>query len=173
MIFSTLYISLQDTISNVAPADGLQLDGIMEPAPIPFSFDTIGWKVTFILLVLLLIYIVYKIYQHYKGQQYRRDAVQAIETMEQDGSLSESIFVSKVLFLIKQTALYTYQRIEVASLNGEEWLQFLDRKVDGVNFGRYQEEIESAIYKGELSPSANFNKDDFAQMSKKWIQKHA
>ncbi|MCG2461708.1 DUF4381 domain-containing protein [Flavobacteriaceae bacterium F89] len=173
MITETLFIVLQDTIANAAQSEDVQLDDIMEPPPIPFSFDTVGWKVVFSLLGLVLLYIAYKIYLRYKSQQYRRDAVSAIEGMGKDSDMPDSTFVSKVLFLIKQTALRSYNRIDVAALNGKEWLLFLDQRVSGVNFIKYKEAITSAAYKDELDPDAKFDKGDFARMSIKWIEKHA
>ena len=69
--------------------------------------------------------------------------------------------------------MQTFSRQEVASLNGEAWLSFLDKKVTGVNFRKYAKEIEEAVYKDKFNPSSNYNKTEFYTMSIKWIKNHA
>lgn len=150
----------------------LELGEIMEPEPIPFTFDTLGWKILFILLAISCLYMLFRLYSKYKHNQYRRDAIAELETLIKDSQLSEVAFITKSVFVLKRTALQSYPREQVASLKGDSWLQFLDSQVSGVTFNKYKQEVLDAIYK-ETFNSNNFNKNDFHQMSLKWIKHHA
>jgi hypothetical protein len=77
------------------------------------------------------------------------------------------------MFLLKQTALQTYDRKQVASLEGENWLVFLDSKLNQSVFIKHKDIIASAIYKNEVDYSATFEIKDFAHSSIKWIKHHA
>ena len=150
----------------------LELGNVMEPEPIAFTFDTLGWKVLLALFVILCVYGLYRLYLKYRHNQYRRDAIAELEHVMSDSQLSEVAFITKYVFVLKRTALQSYPREQVASLKGDSWLQFLDNKVSDVTFHKYKQEVLDAVYK-ETFNSNNFNKNDFHQMSLKWIKHHA
>jgi len=116
---------------------------------------------------------VYKYYLHYKKNKYRREAIQSISEIEFNKEYSVSSLIVEIMFLIKQTALQTYGRNKVASLEGEKWLEFLDKKVKGVNFKQYQKVINDAVYLDKYDQTNSFSKGDFIRISKKWINEHA
>lgn len=151
----------------------LKLGEIMEVESIPFTFDTLGWKIVAIALLLLLAHFIYKFYLRYKNNQYKRDAVIEIESLNANSELTESAFITQSILVLKRIAMQTFSRQEVASLNGEAWLSFLDEKVIDVNFRKYTKEIEEAVYQDNFNPSADYNKAEFYTMSIKWIKNHA
>ena len=59
----------------------LELRSIIEPDPIAFTFDTLGWKIILALFILLSLFLAYKLLIKYKKNQYRRDAVKEIEAI--------------------------------------------------------------------------------------------
>ena len=59
----------------------IKLNPIITPNPIPFTIDTIGWKVLLILLFLILLFIAYRFYKNYKHNAYRRDAIYQIQNL--------------------------------------------------------------------------------------------
>ncbi|SFN55379.1 protein of unknown function [Bizionia echini] len=154
-------------------ATTLELGSIMEPEPIAFTFDTLGWKVLFVILILLCLFGVWKLYLRYKHNQYRREAIAELQTLHGNTQLSEVAFITKSVFILKRTALQSYPRDQVASLKGESWLQFLNSQVSGMDFLKYKEAIANAVYKEALGNEESFNKDDFFNMSLKWIKRHA
>ena len=77
------------------------------------------------------------------------------------------------MFELKQTALQSYDRKTVAALEGEKWLQFLDKTIKQSTFSKHHDIIAKAIYKDEFKKNDNFNLNDFADMSIKWIKNHA
>jgi len=167
-LFINHMMLLQDSQLNE-----LELGAILEPDSIPFSFDTLGWKIVLVVLILLCIYVMYRLFVKYKNNQYKRDAIAEIEELIKNSEQPENIFIAKVLFVLKRTALQSYSRMEVASLQGNDWLSFLDKRASGVNFMQYKDDIANAIYRDTFDPETDFNKDEFSRMTLKWIKNHA
>ncbi len=151
----------------------IQLNPIIDAVPVQFTTDTIGWKILFIMLFFLLGYMVYKYYLGYKKKAYRREAVSIIEDLAQDNKSSMSFLISQIMFQLKQTALQSYDRKTVASLEGKGWLLFLDNKIKQPSFSRHHDVIASAVYKNEFNENDSFTINEFAAMSINWIKKHA
>jgi len=153
--------------------ENIQLSPLMEPIPVEFSMDTIGWKILFALVLISLLYFVYKFYLHYKRDKYRREAVAKIQEINQLSDYEMPSIITQIMFQLKKTAMLTFGKKEVASLEGSEWLQFLEKTAKGVRFADYKDVIHSSVYKSEISSEVNFDKNDFVKNSMKWIKKHA
>jgi hypothetical protein len=151
----------------------IKLNPIIIPDPIPFTMDTLGWKILFLLLFLLILYIAYKYYIKYKQNGYRREAVSQIQNLITNNKNTASTTISQTMFILKQTALQTYNRKQVASLEGENWLVFLDSKWNHSEFIKYKDVIASAVYKNEFNNSGHFEVTEFANNSINWIKHHA
>lgn len=154
-------------------SENILLKPIVEADPVPFTMDTLGWKFVFLLLLFAIAYLAYKYYLHYKNNKYRRKAISKISELNQDSIVPFSSVITRILFLLKQTALHTYDRKIVASLEGKRWLQFLDEKVKGSNFLDYHEVIVDAVYNNKYGKNDDFNESDFVEMSINWIKHHA
>ncbi|CDF78392.1 conserved hypothetical protein (DUF4381) [Formosa agariphila KMM 3901] len=161
------------TLTVLQDASDLVLGDIIEPTPVPFTYETIGWKIVFALVAILLIYIAYRLYKNYKKKQYLREAVAYIQDLQKQTDLDAAAYINAVMFQLKQTALHTFGRLEVARLYGTAWLQFLDSKVNGSNFKDDEAVILEAVYKQEVSESTAFNKEKFSNKSINWIKQHA
>ena len=153
--------------------ENIKLNPLMEPSPVAFSMDTIGWKILFAQLLIIILYSAYKFYLHYKHNKYRRLAVAKIIEISQLSDNEMPSMISQIMFQIKQTALLTFDREKVASLEGNQWLQFLQQTAKDVHFVEYKDVIISSVYKGEVSSEVDFDKNDFVKNSIKWIKKHA
>ena len=151
----------------------IQLNPIIDADPVQFTIDTIGWKIVFILVIATLVVLIYKYYLRYKKNEYRRVAISKIRELSLDKKNSMSIIISKIMFELKQTALQSYDRKKVAALEGERWLQFLDKTLKQPTFSKYHEIIVNAVYKDEYKQDDSFNLTYFADMSIKWIKNHA
>lgn len=155
------------------PTKALELGDVIEPSPVPFTFETLGWKIVFFLIAVLLVVLGYKIYQNYKKKQYLRDAIAEIKTLKQQTDLSPVELINSILFVLKDTAMQSFGRKEVAGLYGSDWIHFLDSKVTTSQFKADESVILDAVYKHELQQTSTFNKDQFTNKSIHWIQHHA
>ncbi|WP_299778655.1 DUF4381 domain-containing protein [uncultured Formosa sp.] len=151
----------------------LDLGAIIEPSPVAFTFGTIGWKIIGFLLVVLIAFVVYKSYMNYKKKQYLRDAVTELQKLKKQTELSPVALINAVLFVLKETAIQSFSRQNVAGLYGSEWITFLDSKDPTTDFKTDEAFILDAVYKHELNGTASFNKDQFTNKSIHWIQHHA
>ena len=153
--------------------ENIKLSPLMEPSPVAFSMDTIGWKILFVLLLIIIMYSAYKFYLHYKHNKYRRIAVSKIIEVSQLPDNELPSMITQIMFQIKQTALQTFGREKVAALQGDPWLQFLEETANGVHFVDYKDIIISSVYKGKISAEGDFDKMEFVKNSIKWIKRHA
>jgi hypothetical protein len=151
----------------------IKLNPIIDADPVQFTMDTIGWKILFILLLSTLLVMIYKYHLRFKKNAYRRVAISKIKELSLDNKSSISFIISQIMFELKQTALQSYDRKTVAALEGEKWLQFLDKTLKQSTFRKHHDIIASAIYKDEFIKNDNFNLNEFSEMSINWIKKHA
>lgn len=149
----------------------ISLKPIIEADPVLYSFNTLGWKIVISLLIVMLIYFVHKYFQKYNKNKYRINAIKNITSLE--SKITDSEFVTQIMYNLKQTAIESYGRKSVAFLEGENWLKFLDDKFKDANFINQNELITSAIYKKDISSDHNLNREEFRTTSIKWIKNHA
>ena len=149
----------------------IALQPIMEAEPIPFTMDTVGWQVLFVLAGLLISYLVYLFVLKYHANTYRRTAIQEIKNLE--NSITDVAFITHCMFHLKQVALQTYGRTQVSALTGDKWISFLDDKGKSGAFATYKEVVFFAIYKGEIPDNKEFNKIEFTENCIHWISRHA
>ncbi len=148
------------------------IDEIILPEAVSWWLSAPGWQfLGFFLGVVLLVYI-WRLTKRWYQNRYRRKALQLLEQLEQNTSLTE--IIAKLPFYIKTTALHAYPRTDVASLTGNDWLAFLDDHYSGPSFqqgtGRH---LLTISY--QSSDKWQFNDDEATQllnMSRQWIANH-
>lgn len=165
-------LSLNHIASFIVPIlipqnDALKLAPIKEPDLIPFTFETIGWKILAIVLFILLLIFAYKWVQHYKKNTYRRTAIQHLSTI----NLNSDTSINEMAILLKSVAITAYGREEVAALYGVEWLQFLESKGKNTLFTIYADSFLTAQNNNQNIDSKT--KKEILNLTKKWIQTHA
>ncbi len=170
LISKYLFLVLQTASNNT---DTMQLGVLKEPPPVAFTFDAIGWKIVFALLLVLIFYILYRWYQHYQHNAYRREAIAEVHYLKTQTNLSLTDYSTSLFFLLKNTALQAYDKKEVAALKGDNWLQFLDTKAKGTSFVKYKDLLVNATYKGKVEEKSKSQIDNFTAMCIKWIKNHA
>ncbi|TNJ42512.1 DUF4381 domain-containing protein [Tamlana fucoidanivorans] len=149
------------------------LQPIIEPDPITFTLETLGWKLIGVVLLVLVLFIVYNMFIRYKQRGYRRAAIQEIQSISKQDKQEVYPAIAKVMFLLKQTALRTYSKNEVASLSGRDWLALMDSKVKSSYFEQHEAVISNAVYQNKYNTESSFDIEEFIQTSIKWIKDHA
>ncbi|MCA0404506.1 MAG: DUF4381 domain-containing protein [Proteobacteria bacterium] len=90
----------------------------------PFAF---GWYILFLLLLSLILFFVYRRYQYQRKIRAQVEALKLLKIYEQQ-YLSEKNSpktAMQISELLRRVALAYYPREQVAGINGEAWLRFL------------------------------------------------
>lgn len=149
-----------------------KVEGVIPPDPVSFWPPQPGWYVVIAILLVLIFWFSYKLVKKYKYSAYRRSA---IDQLKQYALLNpaEPEFIN-LNRLLKAVAIKTYGRSEVASLSGEHWSEFLNKKVKGDLFT--DEQLNFLTY-------SSFNPKSFEPMEQqfwtsllsncqKWVKDH-
>lgn len=148
-----------------------ELEPLFEPEPVPFTFNTPAWYVLGILLLILSIYVFFLQLKKYKKNRYRRDALKALGALNLSYSNDFNIILNEIRIVLKQLAIHRYGRLTVASLYGQDWLEFLESKGKGTPFKKYNILIKQDAFLG--SEKEKQNVIDLVEVSKNWIKTHA
>jgi len=160
---------MQDTIyiAGLEPLIAPEELGLWPPAP--------GWFILsgILLLALTLLSIIW--YRKRKRNRYRILALKQLKKIssraEQHPGLQDIQALNR---LLKQTALSAFPREQVASLFGDDWLDFLDRSNYRSNFsGQCREHLHDSAYKKESQ--VNIAPHQWIQLINEagtWIKKH-
>ena len=150
----------------------LDLGPLIEPDPVLFQFETAGWYVVFCLIAIVVIVVAIKMILKYSHNAYRRTAIsEMLRIKAQFESGSDSGCVQEANVILKQVAMISYGRAEVADLYGEEWLRFLDSKSSGIQLSQYEKIVSAALYEDSMIDRVQGLA--FFDNSKKWIATHA
>ena len=163
----TNYLFILGTFQSQNTTEENTIKPLMEPDPVVFSFDTIGWDILFWVIVLLLTAIILKSIIVYAENKYKRDAIKTLNKITTDGSIEVN---QQIATQLKLVAIKTYSRETVAHLSGKAWAEFLQSKVKHNEFNNLDTFLVTSLYQ---------NKEDreqtkqFLTFSKKWIKTHA
>ncbi|WP_157018882.1 DUF4381 domain-containing protein [Mesorhizobium xinjiangense] len=130
-----------------------------EPPPVSMMPQTWGWVALALILLLAGTLIALRIRRRNLANAYRRFAIRELDAARDDPAAIAAI--------LRRTALAAYPRRDVAGLAGEDWLRFLDERVEGTDF------LEGP---GRLVAEAPYRsaKDDPAlyRIARGWIAHH-
>ncbi len=147
-----------------------QIDTLIEPDQILFSFDAPGWIVLFYASsAIILILLIYWLYKYYKNK-YRRNAIALLKNLQNDAQQTAQQKVSFTHQLLKQICLSHYNRQELASLTGDEWLNFLNSKTRTPLFEQENfEKAQEGLFRKDIPMDVV---ETFISQSTNWIKKH-
>lgn len=101
------------------------LETLIEPtAPESISWlpETIGWKVLLLLSLAGLAYFTVRKVQKWRANRYRRSALKFLSRVENKPTLQA---IKEINQILKATAVTAYGHEQVASLYGQQWVEFL------------------------------------------------
>lgn len=146
---------------------------LMEPDPIGFSFLAPGWGYLLMLLFLAGAILGLISYLKYLKNRYRRDAIRLLLSISaSEDSVDQGIF--RIAETVKRVSMQSYGRIELASLNGEAWMAFLETKNEGKSFfsENSQKLFCEQLYKGRSSGPSDAAMKELINDSINWIKLH-
>jgi hypothetical protein len=112
----------------------LPLKDIHLPPPVGWWPLAPGWWVLAI-LVPALIYGAYRLWRRLRQPHFRREGMRELERLVSDGTMSPLEKVQQISILLRRIALSTRPRAEVAGLQGDAWLEWLE---DPLQDGRFR-----------------------------------
>ena len=116
-------------------ADLSQLKDIHLPDPVSWWPPAPGWWGLFLLLILSIVFITW-LHRRYHANRWRKHALLECEQIKKlliDGSTQPPIqqqAAQHISALLRRAAITRFPRSEVASLSGQEWINFLNQAVD-------------------------------------------
>lgn len=164
LLFKPLFMFFQqeNQIVDIGP--------ILEPDPVLFTFETIGWKIVGIVLLIVAIVLFYKWLKLYQKNKYRREAVQKLKLIETQKAESQ-YKINQLNIILKQVAIITFGREKVAQLYGNDWFVFLDSKNKKSEFAKYSVNFSDAIYNDKEVDETTLK--SIYKITKTWINEHS
>ena len=156
--------------------ESLDLKDIHLPDAVSWFPPAPGWWI--VLFLLFAVIIAYIAYRRYRIRcRLREEALVLLSTIKQDFQQhTDPIrFLNELSMLYRRVTLTLYPRQEVASLNGQAWLDFLSKMA--ADAGAHDVYFNSTV--GELLLTQQYRKtivykpeqfEQLYQLTKKWIQ---
>ncbi len=134
-----------------------------------------GWYFVIAVVAIFLSWKLFLVAKRYIANAYRRNALRQLKKINanfDNGKLNHRQYLQQLRQLLKATTLVIYQRHEVASLSGQQWAQFLNKKTDNTCFGEdVQGLLEHSTYQQQYEADAD-NLKIFSQCVARWLAHH-
>ncbi|MBW2367165.1 MAG: DUF4381 domain-containing protein [Deltaproteobacteria bacterium] len=112
------------------------IEEIRQPDPVPWTPVAPGWICVGGILLLLGLWVLFRRFRRWRQNAYRREALSEITRLQKNKAENGHQVLRSLPGILKETALNAYPKVEVASLTGEKWLDFLERRCPGAGFKR-------------------------------------
>lgn len=139
---------------------------VVSPESVSWLPQTAGWAWVGAALLLLAGYQAWKYLRHWYRNRYRGEAIALLQAVPASGNTAV-----EVNRLLKLTALAAFSREQVASLSGEQWVDFLNLQCPEPIFDREQQALLAlAAYTG--APVGEAAGAALLRASQAWVQQH-
>ncbi len=158
--------------NNLSANDPLaQLRDIHLPPPIEWWPPAPGWWLLAGTLLLMISVGIYVWRRRHKQRRYRRLALQAAKTnyaqWQQHGDALA--YVQALNQLLKQTALQAFPAHQVAALNGDAWLSFLDSHLPAPQFNQTTTRALANVYQAQIE---SVEPESLQRAAEYWLRRH-
>ncbi|OHX67074.1 DUF4381 domain-containing protein [Flammeovirga pacifica] len=156
-----------NTVSDSTQLAQQVLDFI-PPEKVDMTPQGIGWWIIGGILLVGILVLLIRFYITFLKNTYRRTASHQIDEMlaKEETNNQKVYFINQIL---KRVALTTYSRNEVASLQGNDWVKFLNNHSKTQFTPQDTELIINAPY---MKHEQINNVESLAETAKKWIKNH-
>lgn len=144
------------------------LHDIHLPDPIGWWPLAIGWIILFCFIIALSLLTLFYIRRYYQRGRARRCGLRLLIQYEKDyqQGASSQIVSAKISEILRRVALVYFPREEIAGLQGELWLNFLNKTGKGINFNEVRESLLVLPYQPEHPADLSL----LFSCAKKWIK---
>ena len=144
-----------------------QLKDIHLPPPVGWWPPAPGWWLVGICLLALVVGGGYLLWKFIRRGRYRREALAGLKQLR-ELQQEPRILLEEVSRLLRQVAIAKYGREEVAALNGNGWLEFLDRTGKTDQFSRGAGRVLGVML---YQPTVAVDGDQLCQLAVAWIKR--
>jgi len=145
-----------------------QLRDIHTAADAPWWPPAPGWWMLFFLLLLGLILLGRHLLARHRVRQRRRQMLGWIDNLngELDPAEQPQAYLSGMNRVFKAVALTAFPAENCAALSGNEWVAFLQTRLDG------QTEALQALASGPFDPKPEFDAAAISELGRNWINRY-
>lgn len=151
-----------------------QLRDIHMPGDVSFWPPAPGWWIVAgLMLVALIIAAVWR-YRHLQQNRYRQQAAKELQAAWQQFHQDHKTqpYLLQLTQLLKRTALTAYPKLQVNSLQGREWLNFLDATLADNTAPFSQGQGKQLLDLPYRQPTSNPELTSLHQLCLRWLQEH-
>lgn len=154
-------------MSHTVPPELAQLRDIHLPGLVGWWPLAPGWYLLLMILVLTLLSLVFLLRRHYLQAQVKRQALHVLVSYEQAfiEHRNSQITAAQVSELLKRVALMYFSRSDVASLQGDAWIMFLNQTSKQLDFNEVRHELLEVPYQ----PMTTDDLQRLFQLARQWI----
>jgi len=144
----------------------LSLRDIHLPDPVSWWPPAIGWWLLLALLILLSL-LIWGIRKLMARRQLRKMALAELTGIESHFGLHQNSqqLVSEVSVLLRRICISRFPRNNIAGLNGEAWIQFLNSQANS-----FDAETSHALINGPFQRQCDINSQALINASRHWIK---
>jgi hypothetical protein len=146
------------------PASTLPLHDIHLPAEVGWWPLAPGWWALFVLL-LLSILAAWSLRRFWQRRRLRRLALRQLDALS---GLPESELASALSRLLRRAAISHFPRKETAGLQGQHWLEFLDRPFDDHPFSTG---VGRCLSDAPYRPTAEIDGPQVIALCRRWLKR--
>ncbi len=167
LLFGLVLFSSQTSFSAKGQDELAQLRDIHLPAPIGWWPLAPGWYLLLILVLLLGGFAAIFLGRWYLNGRARRQALALLSVFQQQyqKESNREISAARISELLKRVALTYFPREKVASLQGEDWIVFLNETSKNLNFNEVYKELLELPYQAQ----AEGDLDKLFHFARIWI----
>ncbi|MEZ4601049.1 MAG: DUF4381 domain-containing protein [Syntrophotaleaceae bacterium] len=147
---------------SVIDPQTLPLRDIHLPDPVSWWPPAPGWWLLTILALALTAGSGW-LYVRYRRGRYRRLALAELDRLD---TLPDAELAAGLSQLLRRAALCHFNRADCAGLNGEKWLEFLDRPFADRPF---TEGIGRCLLEAPYRPDVQFDRKELADLCRRWL----
>jgi len=132
-----------------------QLRAIHLPNPIGWWPPAPGWWIVILAVALLMVWLAWRTWRWWQAMKPKRQALQILKDIETKAKKNSPVneICAQVSQLLRRVALTYYPVDEVAGLQNEDWINFLNNHSKNVNFNAVREHLLVYPYSNQTQAS--------------------